>query len=371
LTALRVIEVIAGAVLVASVMYDLFKSVILPRPAVGLLRLTQPLVGLAWQWWRAGCTRVRTVSRREALLSAFGPLTVPLLLVVWGAGIIVGYALILHGLRDELHPQLQTFGNALYFSSQCLLTIGFGDIVPADSAARVLVILEAATGLGLVALLISLLFSLFNSFQRRETAVIALDALAGAPPSGVQLLETCARDGMPAQLEKTFDEWRRWAAEVLESHLAFPMLNYFRSSHDNEAWLNSFGAVMDAASLVLSAVEDGPRGPARFMFKVGSHLVADLDWYYRHLTDGVPLVEHEEFNDACTRLRDAGYRVDDSDASWERFTKLRGAYASSLNRLSRLLAIAPAPWIGDRSYLPHRDPRRRRRRPPRTAAPRA
>src|SRR3989441_66368 len=126
---------------------------------------------------------------------------------------------------------------------------------PAGGAARLAVLAESASGVILVALVISLLFSLYQSFQEREELVVALDALAGAPPSGIQILETAATDRMPQQLEETFNDWRRWSAAVLESHLAYPILFYFRSSHDNEAWLSSFGAVMDAATLVLSLIE--------------------------------------------------------------------------------------------------------------------
>src|SRR5439155_21475303 len=108
-----------------------------------------------------------------------------------------------------------------------------------------------------------------------------LDAIAGAPPAGVQLLENAAEHGMQEELIKTSDDWRHWAATVLESHLAYPILLFFRSSHDNEAWLNSFGAVMDAAPLVFRTVQDGPEGSAHVMINVGNHLVEDIAWYFR------------------------------------------------------------------------------------------
>ena len=162
-------------------------------------------------------------------------------------------------------------------------------------ATRVFAAIEAASGFGLFALVISLLFSLFSSFQKRETAVVALDALAGAPPSGVQLLETCAKDAMPHQLVATFEEWRLWTVDVIESHLSYPLLFYFRSSHDNEAWANSFGAVLDAATLVLTTIDGGPVGNARLMHKVGAHLIADMRDHFRIVGEPVAGVEREEF----------------------------------------------------------------------------
>jgi hypothetical protein len=201
-------------------------------------------------------------------------------------------------------PQPGSFGQTLYFSTGRLLAFQVGGIEAVGTATPVLTGLEAASGFGLFALVISLLFALFNAFQRRESAVVALDALAGAPPSGVQLLETCARYDMEDQLAATFDEWRTWSVDVLESHLSYPLLLYFRSSHDNEAWPNSFGAVMDAATLVLSTVDDGPVGKARLLHKVGAHLVADMRQYYTRLYEGESIVgvEQEEFEEACNRL---------------------------------------------------------------------
>ena len=161
------------------------------------------------------------------------------------------------------NPSPNSFGTTFYFSTGTMLSFSVDNIGATGVATRVFAAIEAASGFGLFALVISLLFSLFSSFQQREKAVVALDALAGAPPSGVQLLETCAKDAMPDELIATFDAWRLWTVDVIESHLSYPLLFYFRSSHDNEAWANSFGAVMDAATLVLSTIDGGPVGHAR------------------------------------------------------------------------------------------------------------
>jgi hypothetical protein len=223
-----------------------------------------------------------------------------------------------------------------------------------------LTIAESATGVGLIAVVITLLFSLYQSFQRREELVITLDAVAGAPPSGVQLLETVAEKGMSGELERTFLEWRGWSAAVLESHLAYPLLIYFRSSHDNEAWLNSFGAVMDAAILVMSTVEDASVGVAELTFKVGRHLIEDFGWYLQLRQPDEAGIEKEEFIQAVQRLKVAGYKCRGKEQAWPEFQRLRSMYWSPLNELAHWLAIIPAQWIGDRSYLPHRrEPRQR------------
>jgi hypothetical protein len=169
------------------------------------------------------------------------------------------------------------------------------------------------------------------------------------------LLETCAKDAMPNQLIATFDEWRLWTVDVIESHLSYPLLFYFRSSHDNEAWANSFGAVMDAATLVLTTIDGGPVGNARLMHKVGAHFVADMRDHFRIVGEPVAGVEREEFLEACARLEHVGYQLHNLDSAWDAFSNMRSKYGLWLNQTTKGLNVPPAPWIGDRSYLPHRE----------------
>lgn len=349
------VEIGIGAVIVLVTIYDVFQSVVMPRPAVGRLRLSFTLIRASWRVWRKVAERPRKLQTRETALAAFAPMMLVALLVIWGFALILGFALIFSGLHEGLQPQPDSFGTALYFSTGRMLAFSVAGIEATGVATRTFTAIEAASGFGLFALVISLLFSLFNSFQRRETAVVALDALAGAPPSGVQLLETCAKDTMPDQLVATFDEWRLWTVDVIESHLSYPLLFYFRSSHDNEAWANSFGAVMDAATLVLSTIDGGPVGHARLMHKVGAHFVADMRDHFRYQGEAVPGVEREEFNEACVRLEHAGYQLHNQDQAWAHFSDLRSKYGAWLNQTTKGLNVPPAPWIGDRSYLPHRE----------------
>src|SRR5262249_23937208 len=158
-------------------------------------------------------------------------------------GLMLGYALILHALRAQLHPSSLNFGTALYASGVSLLTVGFGDIVPTGGLARVVELVTAASGPALIGLVLALIFTLYQSFQRREALITTLDASAGAPPSGVRLLETYGALDMQDQLPALFRAWELWTAEVLDTHLCYPWLTYFRSSHDNESWISALGAV--------------------------------------------------------------------------------------------------------------------------------
>jgi ion channel len=356
----RWLELGTGVLLGLIIFYDVFKSIVLPRPAINKFIFIRRVFFTLWSLWRLVGERIENQGRREGWLATFAPIGALMMFIIWGGALILAYALIFDGLRDEVRPVPGDFLESLYFSATTLVPLSYGDFVPEGFMARIFTITESATGVAIAALAITLLFSLYDAFQKREELVVSLDALAGAPPAGVQILETSAEYNMRDQLSLTFNDWRAWAASVLESHLAYPVLFYFRSSHDNEAWLNSFGAVMDAANLVVSTVDGEAVGPARLMLTVGNHLVEDMAWNFGYEKDEEVGIEKEEFVEAVERLKRSGYTCRDLDASWQKFSKIRLKYAYVLNQAARRFAIIPATWISDRSYLPHRGRRRPR-----------
>ena len=350
----QVVEGIAGLLVLVGILLDVFLTVVVPRraPRTGpLVRLSGYLIPGLWSVWRWIGLRQASADRREAILGSFGALMVILLLVAWIAGLVLGYGLLFDALRDQIRPTPENLGASLYFAGTALLTLGFGDFVAMGALARILTLAAAATGLGVFATVITLLFTLYGSFQRREVAVVVLEAGAGAPPSGLTLLETYAQAGIMADLSQVFRDWQAWAAEVLDSHLAYPILAYFRSSHDNDSWISSLGAVMDAATLVLTTIEDGPKAWAKLSRAVGGHCIEDLVLYF-----GLPVqpevgLERAEFDEARVRLQRAGFRLKDAEQSWTNFSRLRLEYAGRINALARYWATPPAQWIGDRSPL--------------------
>src|SRR5690348_6987622 len=266
-----VAEMILGLTLLGLTFYDLFQSVVLPRPSVRKVQLARTVVRPLWRIWKWLLNRGTRIELTERRLAAFGPIALLTLFLIWALALVVGYALVIDGLADQFTPNLDSFLTSFYVSATTLVPLSYGDFVPEQGLARLVIVVESGTGVALAALAITLLFELYGSFRSREEAVVALDALAGAPPSAVQLLETAADTSMDGALKETFDEWRRWSAMVLESHLAYPLLVYFRSSHDNEAWINSFAAVMDSAALVMSSTDNHPaKGAAKLMFTVGN-----------------------------------------------------------------------------------------------------
>jgi hypothetical protein len=296
---------------------------------------------------------MRPVSRREDFLSVFAPLFLAVFLVAWVVCLVLGYGMMLWGLGHQIRPVVSDLGSACYLAGTALFTLGFGDMVGSGAAARFVLLLDASSGLAVVALVISFLFTLHGSFQRREVLVLTLDDPAGAPPSGVTLLETYARLGMQGDLALTFRAWEAWCAEVLESHRASPLLPFFRSGHADESWVSALGAVLDAATLVLTVLEDGPKGPAHFTRSLGVHTVLDLQSIFGLPREEYALVSPPEFREAYCRLRQAGYPLVAEERAWEAFAAARREYAGPLNELARYFAIPAAQWVGDRSILPH------------------
>ncbi|HEY8648776.1 MAG TPA: potassium channel family protein [Candidatus Limnocylindria bacterium] len=352
------IEAGLGVALVAWVLNDVFNTVILPRPSPARYRPAGLLTRWSWRLWRRYAEGRRDPDRREQRLGVFAPAVVMTLLGLWIALLIVGFSGILLALGDGVAPRLTDLGAAMYFAAISMLTIGYGDYVPIAFGSRLVAVAAGAVGLGIVALTITYLFSLYANFQRREVAIVTLDARAGAPPSGLTLLETCAGFGSEGELEEIFELWERWAAEVLESHLAYPILLFFRSTHDHESWVSAIGAILDATTLLLTAIEGGPRGQARATRALGAHLVEDIGRSFRFMDrrsdDRGPGIERAEFDDARARLGAAGYvLVGDAEAAWAAFARSRAEYADALNALARYLDVPPAQWIGDRSYVLH------------------
>lgn len=340
-----------GAVLVLLVVWDLFQTIVVPRPSPGWFRISRYLVRGSWQ-----VTRV--VGRgsggvHETLLGLFAPFATLALLVVWLGTLILGYGLILFALRDQLTPSPHDLGTTVYFAAGSVLTLGSAEILAAGPMARVVVVIAAATGLGVVALVVTFLFSLYGSYQRREVQVVTLQAAAGVPPSAVTLLETYARLDLAGRLPDLFAEWERWAAEVLDTHVAYPLLGFFRSSHDNLSWISALGTVLDAASLILTTIEGVPRGEAELFRRVGSHLAEDItNLGFRAGVAAPPGVagarsrlDRDAFDEACLRLAEAGYVLVSGDQAWEAFEGARAAYADRLQVMASYWVTPINAWL--------------------------
>jgi hypothetical protein len=345
---------LAGVALVVLTLNDIFQSVVVPRATGRRYRISSYFWRCLWYCWPRLAWRLfpSDADRREEALAVFAPLLLVSLIGFWTALLLIGFALMLWSLRSGVTPPHESFGTMLYFAGASLLTIGFGDIVGRTPGPRLVSVLAGLSGLSLLSITTAYLFAIFGSFQQRETFVVTVGARAGTPPSGVNLLAIAGYSLTREDLAPLMIDAQRWAAQVMESHLAYPVLAYFRSSHDDQSWLGTLGTLLDAATLLMTTTEGVKDGQARIFYNVGRHAARDLSRYFR-VGDGDAEVgiERSEYDHACDRLAAAGYTLRERDEAWGRFCELRSAYASHLNALARLFQIPPLAWIGDRSTI--------------------
>ena len=347
-----------GAFLLALALWDLFQTIVVPRRTPGWFRIGRYLVRGTWRGLKP-LRNGRPGRSYDRVLGLFAPAATVALLVAWLGTLILGYGLILFALRDELRPVPADLGTALYFAATSVLTLGYGDIVADGALARAVITFAAISGLGSVALVVTFLFSLYASYQRREVHVVMLQASAGAPPSAVALLETYAQLGIVERLPGLFRDWQAWAAEVLDSHVAYPLLGYFRSSHDNLSWISALGTVLDASSLVLTTIEGLPRGDAKLFKRMGTHLVEDIS--NLGFAAGQPTdLDRTAFDAACDRLEASGYVIAPRDVAWPAFEAARATYSARLEAMASVLGDAGGAVAGRPGRAPEPSARARR-----------
>lgn len=335
---------VAGVALVLLVLWESFETLVLPRRVTRRVRITRIFYRGLWGVWSA-IGRRHPGARRENYLSVFAPLSLLLLLAVWVAGVIVGFALILWGLAVPFSTDgVTAFGTCVYVSATTFVTLGLGDVTPVAGGGRALVAIEAAAGFAFLALTISYLPVLYQAFSRREVNISMLDQWAGSPPSGVELLRRAAEHDAIGSVETLLAEWERWSADLLESHLSYPVLAYFRSQHEHQSWLAALTSILDASALVLSGVGGVSEWQARRTFAIARHAVVDLAQVFLvepDQRDGGRVVEGDSAT-ICSMLRDVGLRLEPTAA--DRFTTYRAMYEPYVLPLSRRLEM-PLPSL--------------------------
>ena len=276
---MRALAGVTSLALLAVVLWDAFETVVLPRRVSRRFRLTRLFYLATWVPFAAVAGVTRSVKRRESLLSFYGPLSLLLLLALWASGLILGFGLLHYALGSSvaLAGARPGFAVDLYFSGTTFFTLGLGDAAPQSWRSRVFTIVEGGMGFGFLALVIGYFPVIYQAFSRRETAIALLDARAGSPPSAAELLRRHQGAEGQASLERLLHEWEHWAAELLETHLSYPQLAYFRSQHTNESWLSALTTVLDASALLMVAgVKGAEARQARLTFAMARHAMVDL-----------------------------------------------------------------------------------------------
>ncbi len=346
---ISIATIAGGTLLLVGTLWDAFETMVLSRRVSRATRLTTLFYRLTWPSWRALARRMPRGNRRENFLTVYGPLWLLLLIGLWAFSLVLAFALLQWGSGSRMSSPdgSETFLTTLYMSGTTLFTLGLGDVTPHSSAGRLLTVLESGIGLGFLALVIGYLPVVSQAFSRREASIALLDARAGSPPTALELLRRHAGDGGGDALLELLRDWERWSAELLESHVSFPVLAFYRSQHDNQSWVAAMTALLDSCALVLSVVSTDCRRQARLSFAMARHAVADMCRVLDRRPaapdpDRLPPSELARLREALAAARVPLQPGAEADAH---LGELRSMYEPMVAALSSLLLMPLPPWM--------------------------
>jgi hypothetical protein len=353
---MQIAAFVAGIACLFAVLLDAFQTIILPRRASGRFRLTRLFYLATWKPWVFLTKRMSDARKRETVFSYYGPMSLIFLLALWAGVMVLGFALIFYALGSPFSDPIEAVGfrTDLYLSGTTVFTLGLGDVTPHSPWARVFVILEAGTGFGLLAVVMGYFPVLYGAFSRREVSISLLDARAGSPPTAAELMKRHSYEGAEQALSLLLLEWERWSAELLESHISYPLLCYFRSQHTNQSWISGLTAVLDTSALLIAGVQGHEARQAQLTFAMARHALVDLAQIFslapvRNAPDRLPLARYEQL---YTMLCQSGVSVCRDGHSFERLSDMRALYEGYAEALSDYLCMPLPPWIADQ---PHKD----------------
>jgi Ion channel len=352
---MRVLAVIFGIALIILVAQDAFETIVLPRRVTRRIRLTKLFYRVTQLGWNSMGHMIRSSARRDSFRGYVAPLSLLGLLIFWAALFILGYGLLLWGLALPLSALSNTisFPTYLYLSSTTFFTLGVGDVSPQPGVGRFLLVSEAALGFIFLALVISYVPVLYQAFSRRELRISLLDARAGSPGTAVELLRrNCVgrAAGGAEELRLLVHDWEVWCADILESHLSYPILAFYRSQHEEQSWVGALTIILDTCALILTTIDgdstSAPVEAAKFTFAMARHAVIDL----AQILDispptAVNRLSSAEFTHLQDMLVTAGIRLREGRTSEQKLSELRATYEPFVSALAERIQVSVPPWI--------------------------
>jgi Ion channel len=344
------LALIGGLALAIVILIDAFEAIILPRRVTRKIRVTRLFYRTTWGFWKALVAKIPSRKTREALLGGYGPCSLLLLIAIWALGLVLSFGLMQYGAGSaiDVHEAGPPgFAMDVYLSATTFFTLGMGDVVPRVPLARFLLVAEAGLGYGFLAVIVGYLPFIYGSFSRREVNISLLDARAGTPPTAGELLRRYSYPEGQKALRDLLKEWELWCAELMESHLSYPVLAYFRSQHDNQSWIASLTAILDACALIKSGIEGACERQAELTFAIARHAVVDLSQVFGTAPRTLAL-DRLGSTDLRT-LRDTlaahGMKLHDSEEADRQLLKLRSMYEPFVYSLAMHLSQTLPPWI--------------------------
>jgi Ion channel len=350
---IRLLAILPALLLLAAVLQDAFEVMLLPRRVQRQLRLMRLFFRVSWGIWSWVALRLKAGQRRERFLSVFGALSMVTLFACWATGLVVGFGTIEWALQGGAPSPLF---EQIYMSGVTFFTLGYGDVVPHSAAARAVAVLEAGTGIGFIAIVIGYLPVLYQLFARREAHVIQLDGRAGSPPTAGTMLCRHAEASGLAKLDDLLRAWEVWGSDLLESHLSYPMLVYYRSQHDNQSWLAALAAVMDVCALILVGVEGLSPLQARMTFTMARQVLVEMArsvGVTPSRYDGADRLGDPDYARLQAAFAQAGVECCADEGARETLALLRATYEPLLDGLAVHLLLTLPGWVADEGATDH------------------
>ncbi|MGE5246550.1 MAG: potassium channel family protein [Betaproteobacteria bacterium] len=346
---MRVVSLVAGLLVAATVLWDAFETIVLPRTVSRRFRLARVFFRGTWWPWAYISRAFGSDGRRERFLAIYGPVSLIGLLTVWAVGLVLSFAALHWAAGSMLQgstPGPAAFADDVYMSGTTFFTLGLGDLRPIGATARLLTVVESGMGLGLLALVIAYFPVLYQSFSRREVRLTLLDSWAGSPPAAAEVLRRLAEAGELNALERFLTDWEYWCSDLLESHISYPLLAFFRSQHQRQSWVAALTTILDLSALVSVGIDDGVSAwQAHVTFAIARHAAVDLTQVLHAVPDdGVDRLTADGLEQLRRQLELAGLhprRSADADA---RFIELRRSYEPFVAGLGRLLVMPLPAW---------------------------
>lgn len=340
----------AGILILITVVWDAFEVIILPRRVTRRFRLSRLFYKNFWHIWKSVARLIPSKKPRESAFGIFGPISLLVLVAVWAVGLVFAFALMQFGSGSALNvavPGANSFWTDIYLSGTTFFTLGLGDVVPRSSLARALIVFEAGLGFGFLAGVIGYLPFIYGSFSKREVSITLLDSRAGTPPTAGELLRRHSYPHGADALRELLKEWELWSAELMESHLSYPVLAFFRSQHDNQSWIASLTAILDTCALIMVGIDGACERQAELTFAIARHAVVDLSQVFG--TSPRPLPDDRLPATELRRIRDVlaqhGLKLHDGAAADARLVELRNMYEPYIFALASYLNQSLPPWI--------------------------
>lgn len=347
MTVVHVVVFLVGLFVLQAVLRSAVRTVVVPQGEQVLLsRVVFLAVRDLYRPFGAGSHHTAKDNRA---LARFAPMALLTLAFVWAAGVFVAFAAMMWAASDL------GLASAMKLSGSSLTTLGFAPAPNRIDGA--LAIVEALIGLGVVALLIAYLPTIYAHFSSRETDVLELEVRAGSPPSAAEFLVRLQRIGWTDRLDEVWAGWEHWFAALEESHSSHPALVLFRSQRPTNSWITAAGAVLDTAALSEAAL-DAPSVPqAAITLRSGYLSLRAIAEFYGLRTDPDPApnapisITRAEFDEVLDELAAGGVPlVADREQAWRDFAGWRVNYDEPLLALCALCAAPPARWSSDRCH---------------------